>query len=101
MADQQKRGMTVTGLGSLSIAPDMVKILLEVRTENKLLSQARQENADLMNQVVEPLLEVCIERDDIQTVGYNISAQYDYVECQHIFRGDQFIKAIGVTIRNT
>ena len=97
---QQKRVMTVTGIGSLSIAPDTVQIQLEVRTENKQLSQAQQENADLMNQVIESLLELGIDREDIQTVAYNISPQYDYIEGQQIFRGYQVINSIDVTIKN-
>ena len=100
MAHQQKRVMTVTGIGSLSIAPDTVQLQLEVRTENKQLSQAQQENADLMNQVIESLLELGIDREDIQTVAYNISPQYDYVEGQQIFRGYQVINSIDVTIKN-
>ena len=100
MACKQKRVMTVTGIGSLSITPDTVQIQLEVRTESMQLSQAQQENADLMNQVIESLLELGIDRDDIQTVAYNISPQYDYVEGQQIFRGYQVINSIDVTIKN-
>ena len=100
VARQQKRVMTVTGIGNLSIVPDTVQLQLEVRTENKQLSQAQQENADLMNQVIESLLELGIDREDIQTVAYNISPQYDYVEGQQIFRGYQVINSIDVKIKN-
>lgn len=100
MACKQKRVMTVTGIGSLSITPDTVQIQLEVRTESMQLSQAQQENADLMNQVIQSLLELGIDRDDIQTVAFNISPQYDYVEGQQIFRGYQVINSIDVTIKN-
>ena len=92
MACQPKRVMTVTGIGSLSIMPDTVQIQLEVRTESKQLSQAQQENADLMNQVIESLLELGIDREDIQTVAYNISPQYDYVE------GRQFLEGTKLSI---
>ncbi|QUW22005.1 SIMPL domain-containing protein [Sporosarcina sp. Marseille-Q4063] len=100
MTCQQKRVMTVIGIGSFSITPDTVQIQLEVRTESKQLSQAQQENADLMSQVIESLLELGIAREDIQTVSYNISPQYDYVEGQQIFRGYEVINSINVTIKN-
>ncbi|WP_172369502.1 SIMPL domain-containing protein [Sporosarcina jiandibaonis] len=100
MPCHQKRVMTVTGIGSLSIAPDTVQIQLEVRTENIQLSQAQQENADLMDQVIESLLELGIPRENIQTVFYNITPQYDYVEGRQVFRGYEVINSINVKIKN-
>ena len=100
MSCQPRRVMTVTGIGSLSIIPDTVQIQLEVRTESKQLSQAQQENADLMDQVIQSLLELGIDREDIQTVSYNISPQYDYVEGRQVFRGYEVINSINVKIKN-
>ena len=60
MPRRQRRVMTVTGIGNISVAPDTVQIQLEVRTENRQLSQAQQENAHVMNQVIESLLELGI-----------------------------------------
>ena len=97
---QPRRVMTVTGIGSLSIIPDTVQIQLEVRTESKQLSQAQQENADLMDQVIQSLIELGIDREDIQTVSYNISPQYDYVEGRQVFRGYEVINSINVKIKN-
>ena len=100
MARQQKRVMTVTGIGSLSITPDTVQIQLEVKTESMQLSQAQQENAELMDRVIESLLELGIARENIQTVSYNISPQYDYVEGRQVFRGYEVINSINVKIKN-
>jgi uncharacterized protein YggE len=100
MTCQQKRIMTVTGIGSISIAPDIVQIQLEVKTESKQLSQAQQENAELMNLVIESLLELGIARENIQTVSYNISPQYDYVEGRQVFRGYEVINSVDVKIKN-
>jgi uncharacterized protein len=100
MTCQQKRIMTVTGIGSISIAPDIVQIQLGVKTESKQLSQAQQENAELMNLVIESLLELGIARENIQTVSYNISPQYDYVEGRQVFRGYEVINSIDVKIKN-
>ena len=93
---QQRRVVTVTGNGSLSVAPDTVQIQLEVRTESQQLSQAQQENAATMNQVIESLLQIGISRENIQTVSYNIFPQYDYVEGQQLFRGYEVTNAITV-----
>jgi len=98
MNRRQHRVMTVTGIGSLSVAPDTAQIQLEVITENKLLNHAQQENAYLMNQVIESLLKLGIARENIQTVSYNILPQYDYIEGEQIFRGYEVTNAITVKI---
>lgn len=96
----QRRVMTVTGIGNLSVAPDTVQIQLEVHTENKQVGQAQQENAVAMNQVIASLLQLGISRENIQTVSYNITPQYDYVDGKQLFRGFEVVNAITVKISN-
>ncbi len=95
---QQRRVITVNGIGSLSIAPDTVQIQLEVRTESRQLSQAQQENAAVMNQVIESLLQLGISRENIQTISYNITPQYDYIGGKQVFRGYEVTNANNVKI---
>ncbi|MER2089435.1 MAG: SIMPL domain-containing protein [Sporosarcina sp.] len=100
MTSRQQRVMTVTGIGDLSIEPNSAQVQLAVNTENKNLSEAQQENAYVMNQVIESLLELGISRENIQTTTYSISPQYDYVEGKQVFRGYQVTNAITVKITN-
>ncbi|MCZ2259537.1 SIMPL domain-containing protein [Sporosarcina sp. G11-34] len=97
---QQRRVMTVTGVGHLFIEPDIVQIQLEVSTENKQLIQAQRENASIMNQVVESLVELGIRSENIQTASYNIFPQYDYIEGEQVFRGYEVSNGITVRITN-
>lgn len=97
---QQRRVMTVTGIGNHSVAPDTVQIQLEVSTENVELTQAQQENAYVMNQVIESLLKLGISRENIKTASYNILPQYDYIEGKQLFRGYEVTNAITVKITN-
>ena len=97
MARQNQRVMTVTGTGSLKVAPDTVQIQIEVTTNNEQLSKAQQENAYVMNQVIESLLELGIPRENIQTVSYNIFPQYDYIDGVQHFKGYEVTNAITVT----
>ncbi|WP_203247137.1 SIMPL domain-containing protein [Sporosarcina beigongshangi] len=97
---QQRRVMTVTGIGNLPVAPDTVQIQLEVHTESQQLSQAQQEIAAVMNQVIESLLQLGIGRENIQTVSYNVFPQYDYVEGKQVFRGYEVTNAISIKTTN-
>ncbi|MBS4174822.1 SIMPL domain-containing protein [Bacillus sp. FJAT-49736] len=94
------RIMTVIGTANLLCRPDTVRIHLEVMTENELLSQAQQENAAKMNQVIQALLQTGFPKDNIQTASYNIFPKYDYMEGKQVFRGYQVSNAIMVKIIN-
>ncbi|HEU5139929.1 MAG TPA: SIMPL domain-containing protein [Bacillales bacterium] len=97
---EPSRVMTVNGQASLSVAPDTVSIQLTVMTENEQLSQAQQENANKMNQVIQALLQAGIPRENIQTTAYNIVPRYDYVDGTQVFRGYQVTNTITVTLKN-
>lgn len=94
------RVMTVTGISNLSVEPDIVEVQLEVVTEGMELSQAQQENANTMSQVIQSLLRLGIARGNIQTTTYNINPKYDYVDGTQVFRGYEVTNAITVKIEN-
>ncbi|WP_438298071.1 SIMPL domain-containing protein [Sporosarcina sp. FA15] len=98
MTCRQPRVMTVTGIGSLKLTPDIAQIQLEVSTENKQLNHAQKENAYEMNQVIDSLLKLGIDRENIQTVSYTIVPQYNYIEGEQVFRGYEVTNAITVKI---
>lgn len=92
------REMTVTGNGEIIAQPDYVQIQIEVRTEGKDVSLAQQENARIMNCVIESLMALNIPREAIQTAAYTISPNYDYIEGRQVFRGYEVQNAITVNI---
>lgn len=92
------REMTVTGNGEIIAQPDYVQIQIEVRAEGKDVSLAQQENARVMNRVIESLLALNIPREAIQTAAYTISPNYDYIEGRQVFRGYEVQNAITVKI---
>lgn len=94
------RMMTVTGSASLSVEPDTVSVQLEVMTENRQLSQAQQENAQKMNQVIQSLLQLGIPKEDIQTTDFRINPMYDYVDEKQIFKGYQVSNTITVQTKD-
>ncbi len=65
---------------------------------NQQLSEAQQENAVAMNNVIQSLLSLGIPRENIQTISYTISPRYDYVDGKQIFRGYEVSNAISVKI---
>jgi uncharacterized protein len=92
------REMTVTGNGEIDAQPDYVEIQIEVRTQGEDVSQAQQQNAAIMNRVINSLLALNIPRENIQTTVYTISPNYDYIEGRQVFRGYEVQNAITVKI---
>ncbi|TQR18689.1 SIMPL domain-containing protein [Psychrobacillus vulpis] len=94
------RVITVTGNGKVAAQPNYVQIRLEVTTVGKDLSEAQQENAIIMNRVIQSILALNIPREDIQTAAYNILPTYDYIEGKQVFRGYEVTNAITVKERD-
>ncbi|WP_342599891.1 SIMPL domain-containing protein [Psychrobacillus sp. FSL H8-0483] len=92
------RVITVTGNGQVATQPDYVQLRFEVSTEGKDVSEAQQENAIIMNRVIQSILALNIPKEDIQTVAYNVTANYDYIEGKQVFRGYEVTNAITVKV---
>lgn len=95
------RVITVRGDGEVFVKPNYAQIQIEVSTEGKDVRGAQQENANIMNRVIQSLLQLNIPREDIQTAAFNVLPQYDYVEGKQIFRGYEVTNALTVKVRDT
>lgn len=94
------RIIAVTGNGEISAPPNYAQLQLEVSTEGKGVSEAQQENANTMNQVIQSILALNIARENIQTTAYNIFPSYDFIEGKQVFRGYEVTNAITVKIED-
>lgn len=92
-----KRILTVIGNGLITVQPDTVQVYVEVQTQHEELEVAQQENATAMNRVIEALLNFGIDHEHMQTVSYNITPQYDYIDGEQRFRGYAVSNVIKVT----
>lgn len=70
--------ITVSGIGTASGEPDVAYIELGVEMMNPDLGAAYTEAADTMNQVIDALVELGIERADIRTSSVNVYPQDNY-----------------------
>lgn len=71
------RTITVTGVGKVSVTPDLAYVTFSVETENAALQQAQGDNAARMQAVIDRLKASGIAAQDIQTTGYNVMPTYD------------------------
>ncbi|TFB22885.1 DUF541 domain-containing protein [Filobacillus milosensis] len=95
---EEERVMTVTGEGIVTAEPNVAEVTLGVVTENQDLATAQQQNAEAINQVIQALVNQGIPRQDIQTVDYSITPQYDYVDGVQQFRGYQVTHLLRISV---
>jgi len=70
--------LVVSGLGTVSVAPDEGKVVLAVVTTDKLLAEALDRNTAATNKVVAALTDDGIKSDQIETSNFSVWPQYSY-----------------------
>jgi hypothetical protein len=68
--------LTVSGTGTLSLAPDTAFVTLGMETAGKALAETQQQNAAAMQKVMERVLQSGIEKERIQTSSFTVTPQY-------------------------
>ena len=75
-------GISVSGSGRASGAPDIAVLSLGVESNEDTAAEARSAAANAMQNVLEVLEESGVDSDDIQTRHFNISPRYQGVEIE-------------------
>lgn len=70
--------MVVTGVGTASANPNLAKVMLGILTHATNATDAMQENADKMNQVIEALKAMNITEESMETSRFSLSPLYEY-----------------------
>lgn len=94
------RTLTVNGVGEVGIGPNIATVQFVVRTEDKQVSQAQQENSSKMSEVIQSLIQFGMTRENIQTTSFEIRPIYDYIDGREEFRGYEVIHIISVEIEH-
>ncbi len=92
--------VSVSGVGSITVKPDIAYITVGVETENADAATAQQENASKMTEVLKAIKEAGIEEDDIKTLNYSIYDRYNYNEGKENEKYYVVSNSVKVTIRD-
>ena len=76
----RERTISVTGMATSSVQPDLLTIQLGIETQGQTASEALNANSELMNKVINSLKSVEIKESEISTSALNIYAQYEYID---------------------
>jgi len=73
---EQPKTLVVTGYGWASAEPDMAEVSLGVLTEAATATEAVQENAEKMSEVINALKDLGITEDDMETQQFSVYPMY-------------------------
>ncbi len=91
--------ITVTGTGTSELAPDMARVQLTVRTENKTARAALSQNNQSVSRVMEALTNDGIAPRDLRTSGFSINPKMSFYPKNSTSSDGP--KTVGYTVQNT
>lgn len=78
LGDEQINAIVISGAGSVSAESTQATLTLGVWTEDPVAAEAVEDNAQLMDQVIEAIKGLGILEDDMKTISYNVYPNYDW-----------------------
>lgn len=93
--------ITVSGVGQVSVTPDVADVLIGVVVQRPTVAQAQSAAADSMGAVVAAIKKNGVADKDIVTTNLSLSPVYDYSSGGGAPRlvGHQFVNTVRVTVR--
>lgn len=79
--------ISVQGQGQVKAVPDLVGIYFSVQTNAPTSAEATQKNSELVDELKSELGKIGIEEKEVQTQGFNVYPEYDWVNGRQIEKG--------------
>jgi uncharacterized protein YggE len=96
----QVQGISVSGTGNASGAPDLALVDLGVSTEGKTVKDARDAAATAMNAVSDALKSDGVADKDVQTRQFRIEPEYQYPDGRQELIGFRVTNIVEVKVRD-
>jgi uncharacterized protein YggE len=96
----QVQGISVSGTGKASGAPDLALVELGVSTEGKTVKEARDAAATAMNGVSDALKSDGVADKDVQTQQFRIEPEYDFPKGKQELIGFRVTNIVEVKVRD-
>lgn len=99
---ENQRSMSVSGIGRVTIVPDIATINIGVRTEADLVTAALNGNTAQANSISKVLQDLGVAKEDIQTSNFNVYPAERYDPMTGQVEGRYFVveNTVNVTVRD-
>jgi hypothetical protein len=97
---RETRGISVSGEGKATGKPDIAQLTLGVSKLAKTVEQARNEAAASLDAMIKSMRDNGVGKDDIQTLQFNISPEYDYSNGRQLLKGFRVTNVVSAKLRD-
>jgi uncharacterized protein YggE len=96
----ETNGITVTGEGSATAAPDIAKLALGVSVLRNTVAEARESASQSLQRIAQALEVAGVQDNDVQTHHISVSPEFDYDKGKQRTRGFRATNTIAITVRD-
>jgi uncharacterized protein YggE len=100
ISSNQEFGISVVGVGEISVVPDVAVISLGVQSQAETVAEAQQQADTAMDAIMNVLDSHSIEDKDIQTSRYSIQPVREYKEDETVIVGYLVTNTVSVKVRD-
>lgn len=88
--------VTGNGMAEIKVVPDLVGVYFNVETKGNTSKEANDANSAVVDELITELVKQGFERSQIQTIGFNVYPEYDWVNGQQVSKGYRATHSIRV-----
>ena len=99
-SNSEAQGLSVSGEGRASAAPDVAVLGLGVSAKASTVKAANSETQDAMSDLLDSLEDNGVEEKDIQTSQFSVYPEYDYRDGEQILTGYRVSHMLQVKVRD-
>lgn len=93
--------ITMIGSAEIESEPDLIVIYLKIQARDKDSAVAAKDKvAEIIDKVLKGLKELGLEDDDIETTGYNIQPEYEWINNRRVFKRYLVTCNMKVTVKD-
>jgi uncharacterized protein YggE len=96
---QDNNGIVVTGEGVVESEPDIATVQVGVSVQAKTADKVYQETNQTIDSIINALLKLGVKKDEIKTVDFGFSPQYDYSNGKQQFIGFQMHHNLSIQVK--
>jgi uncharacterized protein YggE len=94
-----KRTITVTGVGRVTVVPDVADVRLGVSATRPTVAEARQAAAEVAARILEAVTAAGVARPDVRTATLQVQPEYEYTDRAPKLRGQNVSHQYVITVR--
>lgn len=98
-AQDSNNGIIVTADGVVESPPDFAIIQLGVSVQDKTADKVYQQTNETVNNIIDALQKLGVKKDEIKSVDFGFSPQYDYSNGKQQFIGYQMRHNLSVQVK--